>query len=284
MLFQSVSMTRNNDLRNKIISEIKRIAKEQDLVKVPRSIFKRNTDISQWQIYKVFKSWNEAVTAAGLEPDTSKERKSDSDLFRELLRVCEEIKTIPTTMEFERISKFSISTYTKKRWGTWEGTLIEFRDWLEENNPKSEFIYQLPEKQKPKIDMSTMVNDQKRNFVWQSKKGIVYGPPLDFRGLRNEPVNEQGVVFLFGKISEELGFSIEAIRTNYPDCDGKRLIDKNKNLWEPVTIEFEYLSSNFLQHGHKPEYCDVIVCWIHDWVDCPLEVIELKDVIKQLSK
>jgi len=99
--------------------------------------------------------------------------------------------------------------------------------------------------------------------------------------LRHEPVNEQGVVFLFGKISEELGFSIEAIRTGYPDCEGKRLVDKNKNLWEPVSIEFEYRSKNF---DHDPKGCDVIVCWIHDWPDCPLEVIELKEVIKRLKE
>jgi len=89
---------------------------------------------------------------------------------------------------------------------------------------------------------------------------------------------------LFGKISVELGFSIEAIRTDYPDCDGKRLIDRNKNLWESVTIEFEYLSRNFLEHGHDSSKCDVIVCWIDNWPNCPLEVIELREVIKKLKK
>lgn len=270
-------------MRAKIVSEVKRIAKEQNLAKMPRSIFKRNTDISEWQIYKVFKSWNEAVIAAGLEPNISNKRKSDNELFKELLRACKEVNGIPTTMEFERISKSSTSTYTKKRWGTWEDVLLKFKDWLKVNHPESEFIPKLPEKQKPKIN-TKIISDQKADFVWTSKKQIVYGQPLDFRGLRNEPVNEQGVVFLFGKISEELGFSIEAIRTEYPDCNGKRLIDKNKNLWEPVTVEFEYLSSNFVEHGHDPTKCDVIVCWIHDWADCSLEVIELKEVIKQLKK
>ena len=28
--------------------------------------------------------------------------------------------------------------------------------------------------------------------------------------------------------------------------------------------------------------CDLIVCWIHDWKDCPLEVRELKTAIEQL--
>ncbi len=25
--------------------------------------------------------------------------------------------------------------------------------------------------------------------------------------------------------------------------------------------------------------CDVIVCWEHNWVDCPLEVVELRGKI-----
>jgi hypothetical protein len=28
--------------------------------------------------------------------------------------------------------------------------------------------------------------------------------------------------------------------------------------------------------------CDIIVCWEHDWPDCPIEVIELRDVIRKL--
>jgi hypothetical protein len=50
-----------------------------------------------------------------------------------------------------------------------------------------------------------------------------------------------------------------------------------------VRIEFEYLSSHFKEHGHSTSICDVIVCWRHNWPDCPLEVIELETIIKSLS-
>ena len=30
--------------------------------------------------------------------------------------------------------------------------------------------------------------------------------------------------------------------------------------------------------------CDLIVCWIHDWEDSPMEVLELKSVMSQLPK
>jgi hypothetical protein len=83
-------------------------------------------------------------------------------------------------------------------------------------------------------------------------------------------------------VSQELGFLIESVRTGYPDCEGKRCVDTKRQLWESVLIEFEYRSSNFLQHGHNPDGCDLIVCWVHDWDDCPLEVVELRSAIKNL--
>jgi len=99
--------------------------------------------------------------------------------------------------------------------------------------------------------------------------------------LQHAPINEQGVVFLFGMVCSELGFVVEAVRTAYPDCEAKRLVKKGK--WERAMIEFEFKSSNFKDHGHNPELCDVIVCWEHDWPECPLEVIELKSAIENLE-
>jgi hypothetical protein len=111
-----------------------------------------------------------------------------------------------------------------------------------------------------------------------------YGNPIDFRGLRHEPVNEQGVVFLFGMVAKELGYMVEAVQTGYPDCEAKRQVGPNK--WQRVRIEFEFESRNFRDHGHACDGCDVIVCWRHNWAECPpsLEVVELSQIIKSLSR
>ena len=111
----------------------------------------------------------------------------------------------------------------------------------------------------------------------------VYGEPIDFRGLRYAPVNEQGVVYLFGMVSHDLGFLIESVRTSFPDCEGKRAIDKRRTQWQRVLIEFEYRSKNFYEHGHDPKECDLIVCWVHNYEECPLEVLELKSALALLS-
>jgi len=111
-----------------------------------------------------------------------------------------------------------------------------------------------------------------------------YGNPIDFRGLRHEPVNEDGVVFLFGMVARELGYMVEAVQAGFPDCEAKRQIQPDK--WQRVRIEFEFESGNFRDHGHPENGCDVIVCWRHSWMDCPthLEVVELASVIKSLAK
>jgi hypothetical protein len=48
---------------------------------------------------------------------------------------------------------------------------------------------------------------------------------------------------------------------------------------QPVRIEFEYQSRNFMKHMHDVKGCDVIVCWEHNWPECPIEVIELKSLV-----
>jgi hypothetical protein len=55
------------------------------------------------------------------------------------------------------------------------------------------------------------------------------------------------------------------------------------NKGQRVLIELEYESRNFLEHQHPVKGCDLIVCWINNWPDCPLEVIELSSVLRDLQ-
>jgi hypothetical protein len=56
--------------------------------------------------------------------------------------------------------------------------------------------------------------------------------------------------------------------------------------WQRVSIEFEFESRNFRDHGHALDGCDVIVCWRHNWPDCPrqIEIVELYRVIESMRK
>lgn len=126
----------------------------------------------------------------------------------------------------------------------------------------------------PSISHPTFISSRRQ-------KQILLGEPLNFRGLQHASINEQGVVFLFGMVCLELGYLIEAVQTGFPDCEGKRQVDNYR--WQRVRIEFEFQSSSFLKHGHNAELCDLIVCWVHDWSDCPLEVLELRKEIQKLK-
>lgn len=113
----------------------------------------------------------------------------------------------------------------------------------------------------------------------------IVGNNLDFRAMLYTPINEQGVVVLFALICKDLDFKIETIQTGFPDCTAHRKIGPDKN--QRVRIEFELNSRNFLDHGHNPKECDIIVCWKHDWKDYPkgdVEIISLYDEIQEIEK
>jgi|APSaa5957512622_1039677.scaffolds.fasta_scaffold76197_2 hypothetical protein len=110
-------------------------------------------------------------------------------------------------------------------------------------------------------------------------KGRRVGQRIDFRSLGCAPVNEQGVVYLFGMLHDILDFTIESIQTGFPDCTARR--DLGDGSAEELRVEFEFESRSFHRHGHDPLGADVIVCWKHNWADCPdhLEIIELSTLI-----
>ena len=272
--------------REAIIEAAKRAATETD-GPISRVGFVRLSGISQDYIYRLFPEggWSEVKRLAGLERHPKdNESLSDDELLAEYHRVASELGRIPTWPLF--VSKASVSDDTvRKRFGGLQGTLKRYREWLEKTAPDSPMLNQLQLKSKhemptPPVSQQTALPKQ---MVWSKGDGPQFGPPINFRGLRHAPINEQGVVFLFGMVSYELGFIVEAIHAAYPDCEAKRCVDDKSQRWQRVRIEFEFYSSNFRDHGHDPSLCDVIVCWEHDWPDCPLEVVELRRVIDELE-
>jgi len=80
-------------------------------------------------------------------------------------------------------------------------------------------------------------------------------------------------------MAEELGFIIENVRTQYPDCEAKRRVGENS--FQRIRIEFEYLSSRF---NHPEDGCDLIVCWRNDRPHPKIEVIALEKVLQDRRK
>ncbi len=103
---------------------------------------------------------------------------------------------------------------------------------------------------------------------------------INFRGMLYAPQTESGVLYLFGKVAEDLNMYIEELRPETPDAIVRRFTGKG---WERLRVEFEHRSSDFKQRGRDADACDLIICWEHDWPTCPLEVVELRDRIRELE-
>ncbi len=87
---------------------------------------------------------------------------------------------------------------------------------------------------------------------------------------------ELAVVFLFGRIFRFLDFDDVTVgHEKAGDLDAWAWNDRKMR---DTTIEFEAASRNFNVHEHDPKKCNLIVCWKHNWKECPdyVDVLELK--------
>ena len=267
-----------------IIEKIKEIAKQKGGTSLPKKIFIAESGISEYEYLKLFNTWNEAVTAAGLEAQDFAKPYEKENLFQNLREIFEKSEGLCSRTKFNKISSISHDSY-RRHFGSWHEALVDFKKWLEDNKYDYPWITELPDSLPDEIIEETREKSEETDFKkqWKATSGNKYGSFLNFRGLQHAPINEQGVIFLFGMVCLELGFIVEAVQSGFPDCEAKRRIDSKRDYWERVRIEFEYSSSNFREHGHNPTKCDLIVCWEHDWKDCPIEVIELKKVLPELE-
>jgi len=273
----------DEEKQTEILHEIRRVAQALESQPLTQKAFKRLSRIPEQRVRYYFGTWNKAVVAAGILPNPSGHRVSgyqsltEDELLKAIGDVWKSVGRRPTEALMNSEGAYTVKPY-RVRWGNFRKAIDEYvkrygepsTDNAGRSTPQT-VIGSTGALVRPARLPITL-----KPTVPASKKPIIYGEPLDFRGLRYAPVNEQGVVYLFGMISREMGFLIESIRTDFPDCEGKRALDAAGTKWQHVRIEFEYRSRNFAEHGHDPDGCDLIVCWIHDWPECPVEVLELK--------
>ena len=250
-----------------------------------RKDFFRESGFTQDLVNRLFPDdgWRGVLEGAGLRVPFQNMPTPNDALLTDFHRVVKKLGRIPTGIQYDSRGEFSFAVY-KKRFGGIQGTLTRYRAWLEQSDPDAPELQLVQIKSKHEIvTQPPAVRISVGSQQWAKGSGVVFGAPISFRGLRHAPTNEQGVVYLFGMVSSELGLIVEAVQSAYPDCEAKRCVDSRQNRWQRVRIEFEFYSSNFKDHGHDPTGCDMIVCWEHDWSECPLEVIELRSVIDSLE-
>lgn len=259
-----------------------------------RAEFKSRSKMSEYQILQHFPSWRAAVHAAGLTPDASNVRLEDEVLLADWGELVRRLRHIPTRDMYRREGKYSPGVF-EKHFGPWSAIPESFRAFATGKPDWADVLALLPvdiKSSRLSVSASGAPPPTTTSPTPAPGAGVhygklddrpTYGNPIDFRGLRHEPVNEDGVVFLFGMVARELGYLVEAVQQGFPDCEAKRQVGPGK--WQRVRIEFEFESRNFRDHGHPPDGCDLIVCWRHNWAECPshLEVVELSKVLQTLS-
>lgn len=257
-----------------------------------RSEFRSRSRMTEYQILQHFPSWREALHAAGLEADSTNIRLEDDVLLSEWGEFVRRVRHIPTRHLYRREGKYSPGAF-EKHFGPWSAIPERFREFAKDKPEWADVVALLPLDSRSvrmpsstsRLSTTVRPSATPNSHIQHSKLSDrpPYGNPMDFRGLRHEPVNEDGVVFLFGMVARELGYLVEAVQAGFPDCEAKRQIGPGK--WQRVRIEFEFESRNFRDPGHPHDGCDLIVCWRHNWPDCPphLEVVELSTVIRTLS-
>ena len=291
-----------------ILDSIAAIAKR--LGRTPSFLeFVAGAGISKYCMLRVFPKWNEAVRAAGLRPCRLYVRLKDNELLRDWGETARKKQAVPSRRAYLIEGKYEPSTL-EKRFGPWSTLAQAFRKFAKGKREWTDVLALLPApvpdeyRGRPrKNPSSASFPNKNRSLGLQTnpqgcrpapqlapgkaqhasfKGRATYGNPLHFPGFLHEPVNEQGVVLLFGMLANDLGYSIEAVQTGFPDCEAKRQIAPGR--WQRVRIEFEFESKNFHDHGHPSTGCDVIVCWRHNWDQCPerIEIVELSNLIKSL--
>lgn len=109
--------------------------------------------------------------------------------------------------------------------------------------------------------------------------------PID---LDESPVNEQGVVLLFGKVHFAIGFpTIVKVQQDFPDCKAFSTIGGQRHR---ANIEFKFKSASYFRSRRTikewEERVDYLVCWEHNSASFnekirTVQVIALKDELKK---
>jgi len=240
---------------------------------------RKSANVNKYDIRKFFGTHIKALDACGMEAGGAGYEVKLRTLFVGWAGVVRELGKVPTMEEYDK-RKNSVRPLIRRA-GSWTRVPLLMMEFAKREGLDGEFKdvldivaahYQLARARNRTSGPTKDMLLRPRIMVGQP----MYGEPLLDSPLMCAPINEMGVVLLFGGVARQLGFYITRVQSEFPDCEALRRVERDR--CQLVKIEFEHESRNFLFHGHPLTGADLIVCWSHNWLDCPLEVIELKSL------
>ncbi|HEY2361062.1 MAG TPA: hypothetical protein VGK36_08100 [Candidatus Angelobacter sp.] len=236
------------------------------------------TQINKHLIRKRFGTYRALLEACGLERHGSGYEVKLESLFLDWAGVVRMLGKVPSMTEYALNGEYSNMPLIK-RFGGWRHVPLGMRRYAREQGVEEEW--------KDVVEIVARhlepTGKRARNSVLASAASLkprvrpdvpIFGLPMMAASpMVYAPTNEAGVMVLFGAVAREQGFAITRVQQAFPDCEAMREIEPER--CQPSRIEFEFESRNFLVHLHPVDGADVIVCWKHNWPECPLEVLEL---------
>jgi len=238
------------------------------------------TKLTKNQIRKNFGTYTQMMAASAVQRQGSGCRVELKSLFVDWAGTIRKLGKVPTMSDYELEGRYSIRPLVR-RFGTWSEVPAGLLEYARQEGLEGEWkdVMEIIANHLQKGATETRTSESLTIMPLRPrtrKEQVVYGEPMH-APLNCAPTNENGVIFAFGTVAKELGFSVTRIQIACPDCEALRRVGPNR--WVPTKIEFENESRNFLTHMHSIDDAELIVCWTHNWPECPLEVLELKSII-----
>jgi Homing endonuclease associated repeat len=273
--------------KQEILNAIQKCAEELERAPTHKELMKR-LDVSKWTVRMLFGSYTKALKECKLEGKYSGRKVEMARLFRDWAIVARELKRIPSSCEYAFHGKYSEGPL-RTRFGTWADVAPGLKRHVQRQGLEEEYKDVLAMIDRLEPDMAGKrgraygLGNPTGSADGTVKEGRtiegrpLYGAPMKPCALAYCPTNEAGVIFLFGSMAVELGFMVTSLQAAFPDCEAMRRVEGGK--CQPIQIEFEFQSRNFMKHMHDLKGCDLIICWEHNWPECPIEVLELRSLV-----
>lgn len=266
--------------REECIQHLQRVAHTLGRQHLTSKEFSQSAQVSAFRVVRVFGSWHAALRAAGLDPSPNFKREVPlSKLADDFLRAAIDLGRIPTLVQLTRRSSHVSHTFGSGKTGGYDEFKRRAIGLLFSNNIR------IPSAIKELLDIERAQLLEETTVALDAPSASPHrqGRTLNFRAFVYAPTSEHDVVQIFGNVAEELGFEIVGNRSAFPDCEARRVQPSARETFKRCLIEYEFASSDYRKHKHPLSGCDLVVCWDHDWHDCPIEVLELKSEIKKLQ-
>lgn len=271
------------DRRQQLLASLREFATARGRTDSP-SEFLQATGIHEAELKEHFLSWGEFEVAAGVVRITP-EHRDDHTLLLDLHRVALDLGRFPTRSEYHWLRRYGFNTI-KRRFGLkWAAVEKRYAAWLAAHHPLHPLLASLPAPAAAGTPAGPAAAPRAAaaRTTRRDEGPPLVGRPWSHPAMPFEPINELGVILLFGHAAPLLGFAVESISSlRDPDCTAYRAVNGARSQWRRVRIEFEFASRSFRDHGHDRRACDLIVCWEHNWPDCPIPVLELRSVLPPL--